>query len=96
MARTLQMGRRIAAARELIGWSEADLATAAGATADEVAAAEQSTDATALTSRLGAALEKAGIAFLDDTGDGPGVRLVGPLAHAEGLRPDELNASNDK
>lgn len=40
------------------------------------------------------ALELAGVVFVDENGDGPGVRLR-KVEPDEGMRPDELNASND-
>ena len=42
-----------------------------------------------------AALESAGIIFVDENGERPGVRLEKAPPVGEGLRPDELNATND-
>jgi transcriptional regulator with XRE-family HTH domain len=44
-----------------------------------------------------AALEAAGVNFIDANGEGPGVRLrKSQAAGDDGLRPEELNASNDE
>ncbi|MEJ1158332.1 helix-turn-helix transcriptional regulator [Prosthecomicrobium sp. N25] len=97
MNRSRTEPRRIAAARALLGWSEGDLAAAAGLDEGAVKDAEgPGTPSAGSAERILGALEKAGIVFLDEDGNGPGVRLAGPLARAEGLRPDQLNASNDE
>ena len=97
MTRSRTEPRRLAAARALLGWSEAELAAAAGVDEPAVRQAEGAGEpAGGVAGRIVGALEKAGILFLDEDGDGPGVRLAGPLARAEGLSPDQLNASNDE
>jgi len=40
------------------------------------------------------AFEEAGITYLDDEGNGPGLRLRAG-ARGEGMRPEDLNAGND-
>lgn len=81
--------RQLAAARALLGLSRTDIAAAAGVREDAVESAEDGTDGTA-TAALRMALEAAGIEFID--GGSPGVRLRPP---PQGLRADQLNASND-
>ena len=71
--------RQIKAARALLGWSQSDLAKESGVSEPTVARLES------LEGRLGgremtaekirAALEIAGIQFIDENGGGPGVRL---------------------
>ena len=71
--------RQLKAARALIGWSQEELASAAGIslpTIKRLEAAEgwlAGRQTTALNIRN--ALEKAGIEFIDENGGGPGVRL---------------------
>ena len=71
--------RQVKAARVLLGWTQADLADRSGISEPTVARLES------LDGRLGgragtadkirAALETAGIEFIDENGGGPGVRL---------------------
>jgi transcriptional regulator with XRE-family HTH domain len=65
------------AARALLGWSQADLATAAMVGQKTIADFERG--ARQLRPRtladIRAALERAGVAFIDGNGGGPGVRL---------------------
>jgi predicted transcriptional regulator len=71
--------RQIKAARALLGWSQSDLAKESGVSEPTVARLES------LEGKLGgreitaekirAALEIAGIEFIDENGGGPGVRL---------------------
>ncbi|CAH1649897.1 conserved hypothetical protein [Chelatococcus asaccharovorans] len=42
-----------------------------------------------------AALETAGVIFIAESGEGPGVRLRKDRPAAEGLKLDELSAEND-
>lgn len=71
-------GNQIKAARSLIGWSQAQLAEAAGLSVPTVKRAEgaatirPSPEALASIRR---ALEEAGVIFLEENGGGPGVRL---------------------
>lgn len=87
-------GRQIKAGRALLGWSRKELADRTGVSAETVKVVEKDAgvlDALASTrSRLGAILEGAGIAFLN--GGSIGVQIV---PHDEGLRTEDLNASND-
>jgi transcriptional regulator with XRE-family HTH domain len=71
--------RQIKAARALLGWSQADLSDRSGVSEPTIARLE------AINGRLGgregtaekiqAAIESAGIEFIDENGGGPGVRL---------------------
>ena len=87
-------GRQIKAGRALLGWKRKDLATRAGLAEAEVRAAEADEvppDPLASTrSRLADTLADAGIAFTN--GGALGVML---RPRSEGLRPEDLNASND-
>jgi predicted transcriptional regulator len=70
---------QVKAARALLGWSQADLARRSAVSEPTIARLE------ALTGELGgregtarrirAALETAGVEFIDENGGGPGVRL---------------------
>ncbi len=94
MAHSWVNGRQIKAARALIGWRRQQLAELAGMSADAVKVVESELgDGEALAEareRLRQALVAAGVEFLN--GGAPGVRL---LPRDEGLRPEDLNASND-
>jgi DNA-binding XRE family transcriptional regulator len=68
---------QIRAARALIGWKQVDLAKAAGVSEMSVKNMERGTNdprVSTLTA-IRAALESAGIIFIDENGEGPGVRL---------------------
>lgn len=71
---------QLRAARAMIGLSQADLARMTGRTEKTIRRAEtevsQVADDTAAAIR--AALEAAGVEFLDPNGGGPGVRLAKP------------------
>lgn len=87
-------GRQIKAARALLGWTRKDLAARSGVTAPTVHVIEtDESNMGALSptrAQLTRALDEAGIVFA--TGAAPGVQL---MPAEQGLRPDELNASND-
>lgn len=68
------------AARGLIGWSQTDLAEAAGMSLPTVKRYETGTGAKVspeAVAKLQAALEAAGVVFIEENGGGPGVRLRG-------------------
>jgi transcriptional regulator with XRE-family HTH domain len=75
--------RQLKAARALIGWSQEELASAAGVslpTVKRLEAAEGLLGGRATTGEnIREALEQAGIEFIDENGGGPGVRLQNPL-----------------
>ena len=71
--------RQIKAARALLGWSQADLADRSGVSEPTVARLE-SVDGElggreGTTNKIRAAIESAGIDFIEENGGGPGVRL---------------------
>jgi hypothetical protein len=88
------LGRQIAAACALLGWSRAELAGRAGLGEAELESAEGAAVRDARNERIVTALKAGGIIFLDGHGEGPGVRL-GRSFNDEGRRPEELDASND-
>lgn len=72
------MAAQIRAARALVGWSQADVATAAGLSVPTVKRAEagggiRASDDAILS--IVNALKKAGVDFIAENGGGPGVRL---------------------
>jgi predicted transcriptional regulator len=90
--------QQIRGARAMLGLTQGDLAHQAGIPA---AALDQIESGMAnpkpATLRLvKAALERAGIAFIEADGRGPGLRLKQRESGEAALRPEELNASNDK
>lgn len=74
--------RQVKAARSLLGWSQGDLAQASGVSVPTIKRLEaQDGDLggrPATVAAIRAALEAAGVAFLDPNGGGPGVRLRQP------------------
>jgi transcriptional regulator with XRE-family HTH domain len=67
---------QIKMARAGLGWGVRDLAEKAGVTANTISRIENGADALGTTSRkIEAALEAAGIIFIAENGEGPGVRL---------------------
>lgn len=93
-------GTQIRGARAMTGMSIEALADASGLTAGEIAALEDGGDdgEHRTLSAVKQALEAAGIIFIasgnHDEG-GPGIRLKARDAGDDGLRPEELNATND-
>ncbi len=71
--------KQVKAARMLLGWSQADLGKAAGlgdVTVPRIEAKDGELGGRAETvQKIVTALEKAGCIFLDENGEGPGVRL---------------------
>ncbi len=68
-------------ARAALGWSVRDLASRAGLAANTVSRYENGTDAYGETlTKIQRALEDAGIIFIDENNEGPGVRLRGDRA----------------
>ncbi|MFG1377340.1 helix-turn-helix transcriptional regulator [Xanthobacter autotrophicus] len=71
--------RQVKAARAMLAWSQADLARASGVSAPTIARLE-SVDGPLggmvdTSSKIRAALEAAGVIFIEQNGNGPGVRL---------------------
>ncbi|MGX1306037.1 transcriptional regulator with XRE-family HTH domain [Amorphus suaedae] len=89
---------QIRMARAALGWAPEELAGRIGLQAGEIERLEQGVDADPDTAdRLRMAFEAEGVVFLDaDDSGGPGVRAAdAPLPACEGIRPEDLNASND-
>jgi transcriptional regulator with XRE-family HTH domain len=88
---------QIRAARSLIGFSQGQVAHATGLSIPTIKRAESEMGLRASRTAIDTirnALEIAGVIFLSENGEGAGVRLR-KFASAEGLRPEELNATND-
>lgn len=71
-------GNQLKAARSLIGWTQKQLADAAGLSIPTVKRAEGASALTASENAvlsIRAALEAAGVEFIEENGGGPGVRL---------------------
>jgi transcriptional regulator with XRE-family HTH domain len=88
---------QVRAARALIGWSQADLAEAAGVSVslvDRFETGQPDSIAAETVAKMRAALEAAGVAFIPKNGGGAGVRLR-KGGEAKYLGWDDLNASND-
>jgi len=95
----MPLSAQLRAARALLGLSPDEIAVAAGVDAAIIAVAERdcAAAATEAVRALVAALEEAGVVFLDSGESeigGPGVRLRDGDAEVS-MRPDELNAAND-
>jgi len=63
------------AARGLIGWSQAALAEAAGLSRPTIERAETKGASAETLTAIKRALEAAGVMFVPENGEGPGVRL---------------------
>ncbi len=91
--------RQVKAARALLGWSQADLAQASGVSEATVKRLECQSGELGGRAETGDkiinALEEAGIIIVEENGEGRGVRLKKQKKPDEGMRPEELNASND-
>jgi transcriptional regulator with XRE-family HTH domain len=74
--------RQIKAARALMAWSQEDLAEAAGVSLPTIKRLEASDGPlggrTGTGVKIQAALERAGVEFIEENGGGPGVRLRKP------------------
>ena len=89
---------QIRAARGLLGWSQIELARAAGLSEPTVKRAEGTGKPSAsveAVDRMRAALEAAGVVFIDEYGEGVGVRLRKERPADTGKRPEDLNSAND-
>jgi transcriptional regulator with XRE-family HTH domain len=88
---------QVRAARALIGWSQAQLADAAGVAApliERFESCEARAAPAGAIEKIQAALEKAGVAFIAKNGGGVGVRLS-KGADAQYLGWNDLTAAND-
>ena len=69
-------GIQVRMGRAAVGWSVRELARNAGVTPNTISRIENGGDALASTmERLRTALELAGVIFIDEDDEGPGVRL---------------------
>lgn len=67
---------QIRMARAAVGWGVRELAEKAGVTANTVTRIENGADAKQSTlTAMRSALEDAGVIFIEENGEGPGVRL---------------------
>ena len=85
------------AARALIDMDQAGLAKRASVSRNTIVDFEKGkrTPGANDLAAIRSALEAAGVLFVDEDSDGPGVRTRKPQA-SDGLAPDDLNASNDE
>jgi transcriptional regulator with XRE-family HTH domain len=93
--------RQVKAARALLAWSQGALAEASGVSEPTVARLEaQDGDLGGRVdtgAKILAALEAAGVIFLEDNGEGPGVRLHKPWGSTPASIPiEDLTAENDE
>lgn len=89
---------QIRMARAALGWGAAELAGRAGLQPGDVNRIEAGGDSDPATlCRLRTTFEAMGLVFLDaDDAGKPGIRAADGLrASCEGIRPEDLNASND-
>ena len=79
MALVIRSVRQLKAARALVGWSQEDLAAASGVSVPAIKRLESGEDLLGGRKTTGrkikAALEKAGVEFIDENGGGLGVRF---------------------
>jgi len=91
--------RQVKAARALLGWSQDDLAQNSGVSKPTIARLETGQGTlggyVATRQKVIAAMAKAGVIFIEQNGDGPGVRLKGRKKRGGSLRSDQLNAEDD-
>lgn len=66
---------QIRAARALLGWSQSELAEKALLSRPSIDRAERSSVGADTIAAIRKALEKAGVIFVEENGEGPGVRL---------------------
>ena len=94
--------RQVKAARELIGWKQTDLAKACGlsiVTIRRLESREGKLGGRADTAaKIIAALESAGVIFINENGEGPGLRLrkTATDAAAASIPVKDSNAENDE
>jgi transcriptional regulator with XRE-family HTH domain len=94
--------RQVKAAKSLLGWSQNDLAAASGVSAPTIARLESQDGELGgradTSAKIIAALESAGVIFVAENGEGPGVRLrkSGRGATPATIPLEDLNAENDE
>jgi transcriptional regulator with XRE-family HTH domain len=87
---------QIRAARGLVGWSQADLAEQSGLSRATINRAETGAASADALAAMQAALEKAGVLFLEENGDGAGVRLRKRRRGKQSIPVEDLTAENDE
>jgi transcriptional regulator with XRE-family HTH domain len=88
---------QVRAARALIGWSQAELADAAGVSlsiVDRFETGQSDSIPAEAIAKMRGALESAGVAFIPKNGGGAGVRLR-KGRESKFIGWEDLNASND-
>ncbi|MBO1908065.1 helix-turn-helix transcriptional regulator [Microvirga sp. 3-52] len=90
--------KQVKAARALLGWSQDDLAAQSRVSKPTIARLER-TDGeiggyAGTRDKIVAAMESAGIIFIAENGEGPGVRLRKQKPD-EGTRPQQLTSETD-
>ncbi|MGO9770424.1 MAG: helix-turn-helix domain-containing protein [Roseiarcus sp.] len=90
---------QLRAARSLLNWTVRELSEKAGVHRNTITRAE--TDATAhghAVAQVVRTLESAGVIFVEENGEGPGVRLrkTAPGTKAASIPIEDLNAENDE
>jgi transcriptional regulator with XRE-family HTH domain len=92
--------RQIKAARALLAWSQEEAARISGVSVATIKRLEASDGPVGgredTSERLVAALESAGVIFLEENGEGPGVRLRKQRIGTGSIAAEDLNASNDE
>lgn len=89
-------GVQLKMARAALGLTVREAADAAGVSHDTIVRIEAGQVLKPSTvEKIRTTLEKVGILFIDEDGEGPGVRLRKTGARDEGLRPEELTSEND-
>jgi len=95
--------RQVKAARALLAWSQGDLADASGVSEPTVARLESQDGELGgradTAAKIVAALEAAGVIFVEENGEGPGVRLRKSKpqdAKAQTIPIEDLSAENDE
>ncbi|RJG46648.1 XRE family transcriptional regulator [Mesorhizobium sp. DCY119] len=84
------------AARALLNWTQADLASRVSISAVSIRAFEKGGEMRDSNQKLlRLTFEQAGIQFIPENGGGAGVRMARPKASLDGKRPEDLNATND-
>jgi transcriptional regulator with XRE-family HTH domain len=89
---------QVRAGRALVGWSQTELANAAGlplSTVELIETGGASLVPAAAFAKMRATLESAGVAFIPEDGGGAGVRFR-TGRESKYLGWEELNASNDE
>lgn len=91
---------QIRAGRALLRWEQKDLAEASKVSLPSIKRLEIQPGALAAQERtvaaIRAALESAGVVFVDENGEGAGVRLRKAASMAASIPIEDLNAENDE